>query len=46
MNLRKNLDGTKISELINSMNVAIDTAREELELYKNLKKGLLQQMFI
>lgn len=36
----------KISELINSMNVAIDTAREELELYKNLKKGLLQQMFI
>ena len=37
---------TKIAEFFASMDDAIAAANEELDTYKLLKKGLLQQMFI
>ena len=35
----------KISDFLSSFDEAIDAAKEELETWKNIKKGLLQQMF-
>ena len=35
----------KIADFLSSFDEAIDAAKEELETWKNIKKGLLQQMF-
>ena len=35
----------KIADLLSSFDEAINAAKEELETWKNIKKGLLQQMF-
>ena len=35
----------KIAEFLSSFDEAIEAAKEELETWKNIKKGLLQQMF-
>ena len=35
----------KIADFLSSFDEAIDYAKQELETWKNIKKGLLQQMF-
>lgn len=45
INVPVNLEQQKIADFLYEFDNAIEYAKEELEVWKNIKKGLLQQMF-